>query len=41
MDVSQLVTIKLLNAVNQANTNNKNEFNNNSDLFNLILENAI
>ncbi|MEN2257272.1 C40 family peptidase [Paraclostridium benzoelyticum] len=41
MDVSQLVTIKLLNAVNQANTNNKNEFNSNFDLFNLILENAI
>lgn len=41
MDVSQLVTIKLLNAVNQANTNNKNEFNSKFDLFNLILENAI
>ena len=41
MDVSQLVTIKLLNAVNQATTSNKNEFNNKFDLFDLILKNAI
>lgn len=41
MDVGQLVTIKLLNALNNANTNNKSQFNSNFDLFDLILENAI
>ncbi|GAA0715418.1 hypothetical protein GCM10008904_32250 [Paraclostridium ghonii] len=41
MDVGQLVTIKLLNALNNANTNNKSQFNSNFDLFGLILENAI
>lgn len=41
MDIGQLVTIKLLNAVNQVNTNNKSNFNSNFDLFDLILENTI
>lgn len=41
MDVGQLVTIKLLNALNNVNTNNKSQFNSNFDLFDLILENAI
>ena len=41
MDINQLVTIKFLNALNQANVNNKTEFNNKFDLFNLILENSL
>lgn len=41
MDIGQLVTIKLLNTVNQVNTNNKSNFNSNFDLFDLILENTI
>ncbi|MGL5755849.1 MAG: C40 family peptidase [Paraclostridium sp.] len=41
MDVNQLVTIKLLNAMNQANSNNKDYSNSQTDIFDLILENTL
>lgn len=41
MDVNQLVTIKLLNAMNQANSNNKDYSNSQSDIFDSILENTL
>ncbi|MEG2786928.1 MAG: C40 family peptidase [Romboutsia sp.] len=41
MDVNQLVTIKLLNAINQANSNNKDYSNSQTDIFDLILENTL
>jgi cell wall-associated NlpC family hydrolase len=41
MDVNQLVTIKLLNAMSQYNTNNRANSNNNSDIFDLMLEDIL
>ncbi|MBC8630687.1 C40 family peptidase [Paraclostridium tenue] len=41
MDINQIVTIKLLNAISQVNSNNRDYSNNQSDMFDFILQDAL
>lgn len=41
MDVNQIVTIKLLNAISQANSNNKTNSSSQPNIFDFILQNTL